>query len=79
MLSFIGTNELFDFLENDAQAGGERKMKGVPMKKRKTYNPWGVKAMAVTSDDYARKREDEIPADEQYLYRYDFDFYIIGF
>jgi hypothetical protein len=42
----------------------------MPQKKRKSYDPWGIKAVAVTSDDYVQKREDQVPVDEQYLYRY---------
>lgn len=38
-------------------------------KKRKAYNPWGVKKLSVTSSDYAQKTIEEIPVDEQYLHK----------
>lgn len=38
--------------------------------KKKAYDPWGVKKLAVTSKEYLEKKESELPPDERYLHRF---------
>uniref|UniRef100_A0A914UHC0 CCAAT-binding factor domain-containing protein n=1 Tax=Plectus sambesii TaxID=2011161 RepID=A0A914UHC0_9BILA len=64
---FVFRNPKTKPTKNDAADQDGRLKKAV---KRKTYDPWGVKKLAVNSQEYLKKGVNEIPADERYLHRY---------
>ncbi|KAF1750949.1 hypothetical protein GCK72_017500 [Caenorhabditis remanei] len=46
------------------------KTTGSRIVRKKSHDPWGVRKLAVGSNEYTRKRREEIPADERFLHRY---------
>uniref|UniRef100_A0A1I7UVR9 CBF domain-containing protein n=1 Tax=Caenorhabditis tropicalis TaxID=1561998 RepID=A0A1I7UVR9_9PELO len=46
------------------------KTTGSRIVRKKAHDPWGVRKLAVSSNEYTRKRREEIPADERFLHRY---------
>lgn len=46
------------------------KTTGTRIVRKKAHDPWGVRKLAVGSNEYTQKRREEIPADERFLHRY---------
>ncbi|CAO4380796.1 unnamed protein product [Caenorhabditis nigoni] len=46
------------------------KTTGSRIVRKKAHDPWGVRKLAVGSNEYTQKRREEIPADERFLHRY---------
>lgn len=65
---FVFRNPKTKTAKAGAASGAENgMMKAV---RRKTYDPLGVKKLAINSEEYLRKGINEIPVDERFLHRY---------
>ncbi|VDM24637.1 unnamed protein product [Toxocara canis] len=56
--------------KNINKQSGKEGREGKNVFKRKTYDPLGIRKLAVTSTEYLSKKRNEIPVDERYLHRF---------